>query len=424
MNLDWHRLKAVVLESDDWGLCAWVPDDRAHRALALLPAFRTAAGLRYGRSTLERAHEVTALADLLRGLRGGDGYRPVWQANTIVANPDYGALEPPLFPVATLPLRFVPEFPARWARPGLWDAVRAAEAEGVWWAELHGLHHLPETTWLNALRRGQNDARRALEHESPLCLAVEASGEYDPSEPREVRARDLRRAIDAFRALFGRMPTSFCPPDYRFDEWFAAEAASLGLTTFQGRAEQAAPRLWQILRRRWAGLQFPDLAGDRFNLPPRIAFEPGGDASAPGPRGLEAALRKTREAWQHGQPAILSTHRMNYAHLDEPWSERSRTALRELLTRLCADGAVFLTDHEVRQLVQHNTSWRPLGGRGVLLRHYGVPREELRHPVPEGVTGALLRGGPGDAKAEVAVVEGELRARVNVGEFVVEWTHA
>ena len=53
MNLDWHRLRAVVLESDDWGLCAWVPDDRAHRVLSNQPAFRTEAGLRYGRSHLE-----------------------------------------------------------------------------------------------------------------------------------------------------------------------------------------------------------------------------------------------------------------------------------------------------------------------------------------------------------------------------------
>lgn len=424
MNLDWHRLKAVVLESDDWGLCAWVPDDRAHRALALLPAFRTAAGLRYGRSTLERAADVTALCDVLRGLRGGDGYLPVWQANTIVANPDYEALEPPLFPVTELPLRMLPDLPSRWQRPGLWDAVRAAEADGLWWAELHGLHHLPETTWLNALRRGQDDARRALEHQSPIGLAVEASGEYDPSEPREVRARDLRRAIAAFREWFGRMPTSFCPPDYRFDEWFANEAASLGLTTLQGRAEQAAPRLWQILRRNWAGLQFPDLANGRFNLPPRIAFEPGGDAAAPGPRGLEAAVRRAREAWQHGQPAIVSTHRMNYAHLDEPWAERSRTALRALLSQLCADGAVFLIDHEVRQLVEHNWSVRPLGGRGALLRHYGVPREDLRFAAPEGVTGVRLRGTQGDAKAEVTVANGEVTARVNVGEYLLEWTHA
>ena len=34
MNLDWRHLKAVVLESDDWGLCAWVPDEPAFAALA------------------------------------------------------------------------------------------------------------------------------------------------------------------------------------------------------------------------------------------------------------------------------------------------------------------------------------------------------------------------------------------------------
>jgi len=95
--MDWRRLKAVVLESDDWGLCAWVPDDQAHRALAVLPAFRSPAGLRYGRSTLESAADVTSLAATLLEWRGGDGFPPVLQANTIVANPDYEAMSSPLF---------------------------------------------------------------------------------------------------------------------------------------------------------------------------------------------------------------------------------------------------------------------------------------------------------------------------------------
>lgn len=424
MNLDWHRLKAVVLESDDWGLCAWVPDDRAHRALALLPAFRTPAGLRYGRSTLETAEDVAALAEVLREVRGGDGFPAVWQANTIVANPDFGRLVPPLFPADTLPLVEAPEFPARWERPGLWEAVRRAETDGVWWAELHGLHHLPAHEWLHALRRGQDDARRAHEQSSPVCLAVEGSGEYDGREPRETRAQDIRRAIERFRVLFGRVPTSFCPPDYRFDAWFEGEAASLGLTTFQGKAEQQAPRWLQLLRRGWLGMRFPQLEDGRFHLPPRIAFEPGGDAAAPGPRGLDAALRRTREAWAQGQPAIVSSHRMNYAHLDAPWSAASRRALGELLARLAADGAVFLTDHEVRQLVERAWSVRELGGRGVLLRHYGVPREPLSFAAPEGVTGALLRGPHDDARAEVAVSDGTVVVRVNVGEYVLEWTRA
>ncbi len=423
MNLDWHRLKAVVLESDDWGLCAWVPDDRAHRALALLPAFRSAAGLRYGRSTLESAADVRALADVMLEIRGGDGFPPVWQANTIVANPDYDRLQPPLFEIGELPLLRVPEFPSRWDRPGLWDAVRKAESDGVWWAELHGLHHLPETAWLMALRRGQDDVRRAHEQQSPIGVAVEASGEYAATEPRELRAANLRKAIAAFRALFGRMPTSFCPPDYRFDDWLEHEAASLGLSTFQGKAEQAGQAL-PPLRRRWLGLRFPHLEHGRFALPPRIAFEPGGDAAAAGPRGLEAAVRGARDAWQRGQPAIISSHRMNYAHLDHAWSDASRTALRALLTRLCADGAVFLTDHEVRQLVERHWSVRDLAGRGVLLRHYGVPREALRFAAPDGVTGALLRGPHDDSKAEITVAGGEAAVHVNLGEYVLEWTRS
>ena len=423
MNLDWHRLKAVVLESDDWGLCAWVPDDRAHRALAQLPAFRTEAGLRYGRSTLETAGDVSELARVLVGWRGGDGFPPVWQANTIMANPDYDALQPPLFQVDELPLRLVPEFPSRWARPGLWDAVREAETGGVWWAELHGLHHLPEAAWLAALRRGQDDARRAHEQQSPIGIAVESSGEYDASEPRPLRARHLRQAIHAFRTVFGRAPTSFCPPDHRFDDWLEHEAATLGLTTLQGKAEQAghAP---PPLRRRWLGIRFPHHHGTRFYLPPRIAFEPCGNLAAPGRRGLEAAHRAARAAWQQGRPAIVSTHRMNYAHLDATWSQAGRGALVALLERLCADGAVFLTDHEVRQLAERSWSVRELGGRGVLLRHYGVPRETLRFVAPEGVTGTLLRGPHGDAKAEISVDRGQVDVRINLGEYVLEWTHA
>ena len=423
MNLDWRRLRAVVLQSDDWGLCAWVPDDRAHRALANQPAFRTTAGLRYGRSTLESADDVRLLAAELLTWRGGDGFPPVWQANTILANPDYAQLRPPLFELDELPLCLHPDLPARWARPGLWEALRLAEADGVWWAELHGLHHLPESAWLGALRRGENDARRAHEQACPIGRAVEASGEYDGSEPHEVRARNIRRAVREFRMLFGRAPTSFCPPDHRFDDWFEREAATVGLTTLQGKAEQAG-RGWPPLRRRWLGFRFPHHEGTRFYTPPRIAFEPEGVAHPKTPRGLDAAMRNVREAWARGRPAMVSSHRMNYAHLDPGHAEASREALRELLRRLCAEGAVFLLDTEVRQLAERHWSVRDLGGRGVLLRHFGVPRETLAFATPPGVTGARLRGPHDDPRAELCVTDGRIEVRVNLGEYVLEWSRS
>jgi hypothetical protein len=423
VNLDWHRLKAVVIESDDWGLCAWVPDDQAHRVLAGQPAFRSEAGQRYGRSTLESARDVDRLAATLLEFRGGDGLPPVWQANTIVASPDWARLTPPLFEVGDLPLTGLGEATGRWERPGLLAAVRRACDQGAWWPELHGLHHLPAGAWLAALRRGQHDARAAHEQQSPVCVAVEAGGEYDAAETHETRARDLREAVARFEKLFGRRPESFCPPDYRFDDWLESEAGRLGLTTLQGKPEQGGGRLIGV-RRRLLQLRFPHTAGARFYLPPRIAFEPRGEAGPAGRLGATAVHRAVRAAWGRGQPAIVSTHRLNYAHLDEPWSEAGRAALRDLLGSLTADGAVFLTDAEVRSLAERGWSLRPLGRRGALLRHYGVPLEPLRFAAPPGATAANLRApgaGADGGEGGVKVADGTAEARVQLGEHVIEW---
>lgn len=349
MRTDWGRLRVVILESDDWGLCAWSADDEARRALAATPAFASPAGLRYGRSTLESAADVRALRETLLGFRGADGGPPVWQANTVMASPDFERLAREGFEADELPLALFPEVPSRWRRPGLWDEVRESIAAGVWWPELHGLHHLPGRAWLGALRRGDADARLALAHQCPVCEAVEASGEYDASEPVASRERSLEQAFALFTRLFGRPPASLCPPDYRWDAVLEVQASRLGATVLQGAAERAGrwPRVRRLLHRwRW-----PERRGGLLFMPPRIAFEPCGDA-APGSRlGAGRTRAAVRAAWGRGQPAVVSSHRHNYAHLDPAWSAAGRAALRDLLSGLCEDGAMFLTDAKARDLV-------------------------------------------------------------------------
>jgi hypothetical protein len=420
LNLDWRRLKAVVIESDDWGLCAWSADEQAYRVLADTPAFRSPAGRRYAGSTLESAADVRALADSLGEFRGGDGFPPVWQANMVVAAPDYERMRPPLFEGDDVPLIDYPETPSRWARPGAWDAVRAACDPGVWWPELHGLHHIPETAWLTALRRSIADARRAHDQQSAVCAHVEASGEYDPSEPAEARTRRLEGAIARFTRLVGRAPTSFCPPDYRWDEHLEADLARLGVPVLQGKAEQHGARL-PMVRRWWLQRAWPGERGARLDMPPRIAFEPRALDHGSGKVGVEAAHRGVHEAWSRGHPAVLSTHRVNYVHLDTEGAAEGRAALRALLARLQQDGAVFLVDDEVRQLLDRSWSVRAIGDRGVLVRYYGVPREPIEFPARAGATRVAVREGRGPEAVQVAV-EGELVvARLQVGEYLLEW---
>src|SRR5262249_7085361 len=121
-----------------------------------------------------------------------------------------------------------------------------------------------------------------------------------------------------------------------------------------------------------------------------------------------------------GQPAVISTHRLNYAHLDPAWSEAGRGALRDLLDRLMADGATFLVDSEVRDLWARGWSARPIGRRGTLVRNYGDGRQTVRVAVPPGTRHGSVREGA-IASVELRVEEGHAVATIDRGEYVLEW---
>ena len=409
-----------MIESDDWGLCAWSADEHAWRVLSDTPAFRSPAGRRYASSTLESADDVRQLGGTLAEFRGGDGFAPVLQANTVMAAPRFDRLRPPQFELAELPLASPVEASSRWARPGLDAAVDALCDAGLWWPELHGLHHLPEHAWLTALRRGAADARRAHEQHSPVCQAVESSGEYDPSEPRELRSRNIANAVERFRGRFGRSPASLCPPDYRWDDALESDAEALGLTTIQGLGEQAGRRFTR-LRRLSLRHQWPHVRGQRFYLPPRIAFEPVTWEAGEQEGAIEATRKLTREAWGRGQPAIVSTHRLNYAQLKIERATAGRGALRDLLRRWVEDGAVFMTDAEVRQLAERAWSVRATGATGAVVRYYGVPGEPVRFPAPPHARRISIREGRGAGELELSVDQSEVVARLNVGEYLIDW---
>ncbi|MBI3539953.1 MAG: hypothetical protein HY076_06740, partial [Candidatus Eisenbacteria bacterium] len=149
-------------------------------------------------------------------------------------------------------------------------------------------------------------------------------------------------------------------------EQLERDAERLGVTTIQGGPERHGRPLPRL--RHWAyRWRWPDVRGGRFYPPPRIAFEPRGERRAAGRLGIDGVHAAARAAWRRGQPAIVSSHRVNYAHLDPAWSEAGCAALAELLARLVADGAVFLTDAEVRGLLERGASSRAIA-RGAVVR--------------------------------------------------------
>jgi len=121
---------------------------------------------------------------------------------------------------------------------------------------------------------------------------------------------------------------------------------------------------------------------------------------------------------------VVSTHRLNYAHLDADWKDASIGALHDLLGRLTDDGAVFLTDAETRQIHERGWSTRPVGAHGTLLRYYAAPRLPIRFPAPAGVATVRLREGRRNQGAELAIEGDAAVARLDPGEYLLEWRAA
>ena len=256
-----------------------------------------------------------------------------------------------------------------------------------------------------------------------MCGAVEASAEYDPSEPAAVRSRAIGEAVSRFRERFGRPPGSVCAPDYRWDDQLEADAEALGVTIIQGSSERHG-QPFRRLRHRFGRLRWHARRGRRFDMPPRIAFEPRGETRPDARLGAADAHARVRAAWGRGQPAVVSSHRLSYAHLDAAWSDAGRAALRDLLGLLSRDGAVFLTDAEVRSLEEHGWSLRPLTDRTSLLRHHGASSARVRVPAPAGAVAATLREARDGAAPRIGIEGNEAIADLAPGTWIVEWTIA
>ena len=120
-----------------------------------------------------------------------------------------------------------------------------------------------------------------------------------------------------------------------------------------------------------------------------------------GSNSTAEALRLTRHAWEAGEPAIVESHRVNFAHTDPTRVETGLAALDQYLGLVAGNlsaAPVFLTDHEIAQLNRSGTSWRVKGG-SVIVRN--ATRSARILPVPA------------EALARAAAARGDTRAFPN-----------
>ena len=181
-TVDWTRARAVVFESDDWGLCGFLPDH------ATLVAFGTAMPQNsryppvYGGSTLEDSTAVADLCGVLAAHHGRDGMPAVLQPNYIVAalacEPLAGAEQYSGRLLARLDqqngwFRYeLPYLPRLYARRGLLPSMRAGIQSGVWYPEFHGSYHYDPQRRRDAVAAAMATGQIKLDRRKPRRFSI------------------------------------------------------------------------------------------------------------------------------------------------------------------------------------------------------------------------------------------------------------
>jgi hypothetical protein len=361
--VDWRTVRAVAIQSDDWGLAGFVPRSDSWQGLEREAVSPGRFPPVYWGSTLEDAAVVDRLVAILAAHRGRDGVAAVFQPNYVMGSLAYDAQD------AAWQSYKLPQWPPQYDRPGLWAAVGEGRRQGVWHPEFHALwHYDPEQRKQRGL--ATEVAREATLRGISLFPDSEKARELAPWRSTGVMSAELDDALRVFERVFGRRPSSVIAPDYTWHAWIEKLWQSRGLQIVQAKREQRNPqwlggtsgRVQKYVDRQWTRLIHPG----RTYLERNCRLEPV--QSADPQAVVTQCVADTRRAWSRGEPAIVETHRVNFSHTDPQVVRVGMTSLAAYLSAVATEEAapVFLCDTEIDQLARRGTSWRVAGERLVL----------------------------------------------------------
>ena len=326
----WSQHRAILMQTDDWGMCAWAPNVSAYEAMHPFEFMRTP----WSSGTLETPADMERMFSLLEQFEGGDGLPVVFEPIYMISSPDYDAIEANGF-TEYVDIGFDRGVSQGWARGDLATKAREGWARMVWHPGYHGrAHHFSPRAWMARLQRNEEMAHRSFKQRMYVCETVpERKPEYADMTDDELVAWTVE-GLDRFERAFGYRARSARNWDFLPGQGPLAlhTCAVNGLRCVNTDGQMTTPR------------------DDLVFLPRTVNFEPFMTADHEDVIGR--TLSDMALGWVRGEPVVLSSHRRNYKAFDAANVERNFAALQALLTQIARryPDAIWVNGDEVAQL--------------------------------------------------------------------------
>jgi len=326
----------VAFAVDDYGSVRLSSREARDHLEASIPGF---GGQMDCYDAVETCEDLEALFEVLRGVRDSDDRAAIFTAYALPANPDFHHMrEEHAYAYESLTQTFrrlSAEQPR--AYEGTWELWQEGMREGLIRPQCHGREHFSVPLLERKLRQRDRDLESNLRVESMAGLAdspempgvgfTHAFGLHDFSlldNQREIIADGFR----LFNEIFGFSSSTFTPPALKLHSSLDEYVASLGVKSidkpFSGRQPAGNGKM-----RRSVNFLTPPRKGRVGKVVRTLSFEPcSGNKADP----VGQALREIEAAFRWKKPAIISSHRVNYAgHIDPENRKRGLSQLEQLL---------------------------------------------------------------------------------------------
>lgn len=327
--------KIVVLESDDWGAIR-TPSMESLKRLEQL-------GIKVDNchytmfDSLATSDDLTALFDVLRGVKNNQENHPILTANTIVGNPNFKKIEESGFK----------EYHWDDFRDALFNQDNSGDTYKLWQEgmtskffhpQFHGREHLNISRWMKALKEGDKITVEAFK--LGICslsghIVATPRGShlaaYDGGENEKIfEVKEIvKEGLQKFKEIFSYSSKSMIAPNYVWNDEVEEAGFAEGVRYIQSSTAQRLPSAFGAktrIKRHYMGQR--NTLGQMYLLR-NCQFEP---SSNPNKDWVDSCLKEVDIAFKMKKPAIISTHRLNFiGRLSEKNRDRGLNDLSMLL---------------------------------------------------------------------------------------------